>query len=293
MAQSRHDCMDITLTPAETEEIFSPFEKEGRSTLFRAQYETNSEYEGHPFEVLRRASEADDIDPECLPQWVIDVDGYVVFAFPEEIIPSIILENRSDLSASDVESEPFPVFDDDSTGFEPVHIVLDYAEVRVPRIHAFLKKEDAVALFSSLVRRGFKNFEAELPEYDELRDGDGRTLAECLESGWFYDDTDFHDVRLIDVPACGSFRKPSEVSVILDDGGCAPYVYRVLCGKGRGKEEFQNLVDFYLKGDEAHDGSYRTKDECIKDGALFVERESYRDSCYKTAPREPLGLPRG
>lgn len=269
------------MSPSEMEEIYSPFEKEGRSVLFHSQYSDTEEYDGKPYEILRRATEADNIDAECLPQWVVSFGEGTepVFAFPEECVPSIIVENSDTLTLDDIEAVPFPDFSDDGMQSVPVHVLLDYAEEREPRIRVFSKESDASAAFEKIVRGEFSKFHAELPEDDEYRDGDGNTLAECLDKKWFYDEGSLRDVRLVTVPACGSSLRPDKVTVVVDDGGCVPYVWRVFCNAR--DDGFRNLVDFYIPdADDAHDGSGRTKSECINERRLFVERSEYRDSCY-------------
>jgi hypothetical protein len=50
---------------------------------------------GQKFEVIRRATTDDNIDEECLPQWLIKFeDGAEIFSCPEEIIEEEVEDNR-------------------------------------------------------------------------------------------------------------------------------------------------------------------------------------------------------
>lgn len=82
-------------------DCFTAYEEEGFSKIFVSPYdlfEEGNKYKGKPFKVIERVkllTEQDrgdnTADLECLPMWVIQFeDGYVMGAYPEEIIPSAI-----------------------------------------------------------------------------------------------------------------------------------------------------------------------------------------------------------
>ena len=53
---------------------------------FDSPYEDKSKFNGKPFKVVRRMSYTEDnIDLECLPKWIISIDGEEIEAYPEEI----------------------------------------------------------------------------------------------------------------------------------------------------------------------------------------------------------------
>lgn len=68
------------------EDAFEMYEETGFLDTFESPYDDKSK-NGLPFKVIRRASYVqDDIDLECLPQWVIEFENKEqMFCFPEEI----------------------------------------------------------------------------------------------------------------------------------------------------------------------------------------------------------------
>lgn len=68
------------------EDAFEMYEQTGFLDTFESPYDDKSK-NGLPFKVIRRASYVqDDIDLECLPQWVIEFENKEqMFCYPEEI----------------------------------------------------------------------------------------------------------------------------------------------------------------------------------------------------------------
>ena len=68
------------------EDLFDLYEKTGFADTFQTTYSDRLPRNGETFEVVRRASEEDDIEPEALPMWLIRFDDDLTdFAYPEEI----------------------------------------------------------------------------------------------------------------------------------------------------------------------------------------------------------------
>ena len=68
------------------EDAFEMYEQTGFLDTFESPYDDKSK-NGLPFKIIRRASYVqDDIDLECLPQWVIEFENKEqMFCYPEEI----------------------------------------------------------------------------------------------------------------------------------------------------------------------------------------------------------------
>lgn len=70
------------------EDLFTLYETTGFADTIQSSYSDQTEYNGKPFTVLRRAT-LDECDKETLPQWVVKVEANgqqeEIFCFPEEI----------------------------------------------------------------------------------------------------------------------------------------------------------------------------------------------------------------
>ena len=67
-------------------DCFDTYEGIGFTDTFNSPYEDMSKFNGKPFKVVRRMSYTEDnIDLECLPKWIISIDGEEIEAYPEEI----------------------------------------------------------------------------------------------------------------------------------------------------------------------------------------------------------------
>lgn len=76
------------------EDCYSLYEKEGFARCFWSCGGDYKEYHEKPFKVLRRTKESDGFDMECLPAWRIEFeDGKLLDAYPDEIIPSVMIDN--------------------------------------------------------------------------------------------------------------------------------------------------------------------------------------------------------
>lgn len=76
------------------EDCFLLYEKEGFARCFWSQGGDYKEYHEKAFTVIRRTEEKDGFDMECLPAWRIQfADGTVIDAYPDEIIPSEMIDN--------------------------------------------------------------------------------------------------------------------------------------------------------------------------------------------------------
>lgn len=82
---NREDMTDEQLT-AFIEDCFTLYETTGFADTLRSPYSDQSDYNGRPFKVIRRAT-AEECDVESMPQWVVKIEGNddEVFCFPEEI----------------------------------------------------------------------------------------------------------------------------------------------------------------------------------------------------------------
>ena len=68
------------------EDLFDLYEKTGFADTFQTTYTDRLPRNGETFEIVRRASEEDDIEPEALPMWLIKFDDDLTdLAYPEEI----------------------------------------------------------------------------------------------------------------------------------------------------------------------------------------------------------------
>lgn len=68
-------------------DCFDTYEGIGFTDTFDSPYEDKSKFNGKPFKVVRRMThtEPDNVDLECLPKWIISIDGEEFEAYPEEI----------------------------------------------------------------------------------------------------------------------------------------------------------------------------------------------------------------
>lgn len=93
------------------EETFKEFEREGHSQTFHASGDDYAQYDGQPYTILGRipASENENIW-DGLPMWKIQFkDGNRTGVFPDEIIPSVIMENHPQLDKNAIHAQPFTV----------------------------------------------------------------------------------------------------------------------------------------------------------------------------------------
>ena len=68
-------------------DCFDTYEGIGFTDTFDSPYEDKSKFNGKPFKVVRRMSYTEDnIDLECLPKWIISIDGEEIEAYPEEAL---------------------------------------------------------------------------------------------------------------------------------------------------------------------------------------------------------------
>jgi hypothetical protein len=74
-------------------DCFSLYEKEGFAKKFWSCGGDYKDYHGKPFKVSGRATEKD-VDLTCLPMWNIQFeDGFIMQAYPDEIIPMEMRNN--------------------------------------------------------------------------------------------------------------------------------------------------------------------------------------------------------
>lgn len=75
------------------EHCFELYEKEGFANKFWSCGGDLKKYHGKSFNVLGRATE-NEVDLCCLPMWnIVFEDGYIIQAYPDEIIPREMKEN--------------------------------------------------------------------------------------------------------------------------------------------------------------------------------------------------------
>lgn len=87
-----------TMTPEREKEFvndaFSCYENEGFSKEFWTPYKEHKDRNGESFEVIKRAT-PNEQDLCVLPMWQIKFqDGTIIYAYPEEIIPSEIQKHK-------------------------------------------------------------------------------------------------------------------------------------------------------------------------------------------------------
>ena len=68
-------------------DCFDTYEGIGFTDTFDSPYEDKEKFNGKPFKVVRRMThtEPDNVALECLPKWIISIDGEEIDAYPEEI----------------------------------------------------------------------------------------------------------------------------------------------------------------------------------------------------------------
>ena len=80
-----HENMSLAETREYLEDLFDMYETDGFCETFESPYDGMKTHNGKTFDVVRRCTEKD-WDIECLPAWVIVLQGGVqIDALPEEI----------------------------------------------------------------------------------------------------------------------------------------------------------------------------------------------------------------